>query len=79
MALKPGDKQNFKTLLEAAEKGHLALMECKDSKTGEYRAVICAVNAYGSEYGFVPIGHLCTGNPYEDYTPPETEEVANNG
>lgn len=71
MALKPGDRANFNTLLEAAKQGDLALMECTDAKTGEYRAVICAVNHDGTDHVMVPLGHIATGNPYEDYKPPD--------
>jgi hypothetical protein len=70
MALKKGDKTNFATLEKACKAGHLALMECQDTDTGEYRAVICAVGYDNGEYVFTPLGHLCTGNPFEQYTPP---------
>lgn len=70
MALKPGDVANFKTLKRAMGADHLALVECKDAKTGEYRAVLCAMNWDGNEWGMTPLGHMCTGNPFEDYTPP---------
>ena len=43
-------------------------MECKDAKTGEYRAVICAADQQGEEIVLTPFAHLCTGNPYEEYT-----------
>lgn len=70
MALKKGDRKNFKSLLRAASSGHLALVESTDAKTGEYRALLCAVVFDGSEYVVTPFGHLCTGNPFEDYTDP---------
>lgn len=35
-------RANFQTLLRAAERGDLALMECMDAATGEPRYVICA-------------------------------------
>lgn len=75
MAIKPGDRTNFETLLRAAHNGDLALMECKDTATGEYRAVICAYykDPKSNDYIFSPFGHLATDNPYEQYTPPEPD------
>lgn len=70
MALRKGDTANFQTLLRAAKDGNLALIESKDAKTGEYRAVLAAVAWDGKEYHVTPFGHLATGNPYEDYTDP---------
>jgi hypothetical protein len=61
---------NFQTLLRAAENGDLALMECADALTGEPRYVICAVGREGSDFLFVPFGHLAAENPYEAYDPP---------
>lgn len=77
MTLKPDDVENFKTLCHAAEQGMICLMECRDRKTGEYRAVICALNTPGSGVDgvdFIPLGHLATGNPFEDYKPPDPED-----
>lgn len=71
MALQKGDIANFEVLKRAAADGNIALMECKDVKTGEYRAVICAVSHVDGEFALVPFGHMCLGNPYEDYIPPE--------
>ena len=70
--LTKGDRANFQTLLDAARNGDLALMECTDAETGEYRAVVCAVGWVDEEYQFTPFGHLCSNkNPYEAYDPPE--------
>lgn len=71
MALSQGYRKNFNTLLRAARSGDLALIECSDAKTGECRAVLCAVQrgADGTTT-MVPFGHLSPGNPYEDYVPP---------
>lgn len=71
MSLQKYDRDNFKTLLRAAAEGQLALLECKDAATGEYRAVICAVGTDADGYLFTPFGHLCTTNPFEAYTPPD--------
>jgi Family of unknown function (DUF6117) len=70
MALQKGDKKNFQTLLTAASNGHLALLECVDSSSGETRSVVCAVNHVGEEYEFVPLAKLFRGNPYDEITPP---------
>jgi len=67
MALTESDRENFDTLLRAAKDGNLALLECKDAKTGEYRAVICAVGSNG----MTPFGHLHSdGDPFNAYIPP---------
>lgn len=65
-----GHKRNFETLKRAAADGNLALMECTDAKTSEVRIVICAVSQVHDEYVMTPFGHLCNGNPYEEYLPP---------
>lgn len=70
MALKKGDVSNFETLKKAAANGHLALIESKDARTGEYRAVLAAIIKDGDEYLVTPFGHLATGNPYEEYADP---------
>lgn len=71
MALTKVQRKNFNTLLKAAENGHLALMECKDAKTGESLAVLCAANRNeDGSVDFVPFGHMAPGNPYEAYLPP---------
>jgi hypothetical protein len=73
MALTEGDRKNFETLLRAARNGDLALVESKDAKTGEYRALICAVKRMATEVEMVPFGHL-SQDPYADYLPPGFEE-----
>lgn len=71
MSLMPGHIRNFETLKRAAKNGDLALVECKDAETGEYRAVICAVDVDDAkQVRMVPFGHLCNGNPYEEYISP---------
>lgn len=72
MAIRNDHKQNFTTLLAAAKNGDLALMECKDQATGEYRAVICLANRYkDGSVDFMPLGHLSNDDPFTVYTPPE--------
>lgn len=70
MALLPGHVSNFETLKRAAAAGDLALVECQDAETGEYRAVLCAISKQKGEFVMTPFGHLAPGNPYEAYTPP---------
>lgn len=54
-----GHKQNFDTLKAAMEAGDLALIECKDDRTGKQVAVLCAIghNEDGS-YQMAPLGRL---------------------
>ena len=70
MALLPGHINNFETLKRAFRDGNVALVECKDATTGEYRAVICAMEHGNGEYEMKPFGHLCNANPYFGYVPP---------
>lgn len=70
MAIPDAFRQNFSTLLRAAESGDLALVECTDAETGEPRYVICAVGREGSDYVITPFGHLHDGNPFDAYLPP---------
>lgn len=70
MALKDGDKENFRTLLRAARANHLALIETTSKLTGEYRAVIAAIVWNGTDYEITPFGHLCPGDPLQTYTDP---------
>ena len=50
MSIPDHARENFQTLLRAAEDNNLALMECADAKTGETRYVICAVGRDGADY-----------------------------
>lgn len=61
---------NFETLLQAAQAGDLALMECTEVASGETRYVLCAVGRNAGDYVMTPFGHLAPGNPYEAYIPP---------
>ena len=62
-------KHNFDVLLRAAANGDLAVISCTDTKSGEPRWVIAAVSLNRGEANITPIGHMATGNPYEDYKP----------
>ncbi len=67
-------RNNFQVLLDAAEGGHLALLECRDADTLEPRYVICAVSRDAGEYLFTPFGHMVADrNPFEAYLPPDTD------
>ena len=78
MALREGDRANFETLQRACTDGMLALMECQDASTGEYRAVICAVqfNEATDEYDFMPLAEMAHTNPYEQWVPPVDDDSA---
>lgn len=71
MSIPDHARANFQTLLRAAKRGDLALMECTEISTGEIRFVICAVGRDDGGYVFMPFGHLADGNPFEAYRPPE--------
>jgi hypothetical protein len=76
MALKPGDVSNFETIKRAFKNRDVALMECTDAVTGEYVAVICAVQEEeGDNVAMVPLARMFAGNPYAEVLPPEIEEA----
>jgi hypothetical protein len=75
MAIPDPYRRNFETLLRAASDNALALLECRDAATGEYRYVICAVGRHGADYVMTPFGHLCDGNPYEVYIAPDADVI----
>lgn len=71
-------KANFRTILEAADAGRLALVETTDAKTGAPRYVIVAVSDVDGNddaVDLVPFGHL-SGNAYEEYDRPQVEDIA---
>jgi hypothetical protein len=68
-----GYKANFETLSQAFDDGNVVLMECKDAKTGELVACICAVNREDKEVEFVPFARMFDGNPYEQLQPPDPD------
>ena len=70
MAIPDHARANFETLLQAAQAGDLALLECTEVASGETRYVLCAVGRDTGDYVMTPFGHLAPGNPYEAYTPP---------
>jgi hypothetical protein len=75
MAVLEGHRANFNMLLRAAQNGDLALLESKDAKTGEYRALICAIAVDDQGmFNVTPFGHLCNDNPYEEYADPTIDD-----
>ena len=70
MAIPDHVRANFETLLNAAQAGDLALMECTEVASGETRYVLCTVGRDDGDYVMTPFGHLTPGNPYEAYIPP---------
>lgn len=75
MGIQEGYKKNFQTLIRAAKKDQLSLMECTDVKTGELVVAICAVNEKDESFEFVPIAKMFNGNPYEELSPAAPESV----
>ena len=70
MAIPDYARVSFETLMNAANAGDLALMECTEVASGETRYVLCAVGRDVGDYVMTPFGHLAPGNPYEAYIPP---------
>ena len=76
MALTDADKKNFETIMAAADGLDLALVESRCTKTGEYRALVCAMQQ--NEDGTItpmPLAQMITGNPFEDYVDPTQDEL----
>ena len=70
MSIPEHARENFETLVRAAKRDDLALMECVDAATGQPRWVICAVGRSGEDFVFTPFAHLAEGNPFVAYRPP---------
>jgi Family of unknown function (DUF6117) len=70
MSIPEYTRTNFNTLLRAAARGDLALVECADVVTGEPRYVIAVLAWDGAQFVITPFGHLAPGNPYDAYKPP---------
>ena len=76
MALKKADSKNFDSIRHAMKHDRCCLVESRDAKTGEYRALICAVNhCDDGQAQLAPLAQMITGNPYEDYVDPTVEEL----
>lgn len=81
MAIAPGYKDNFATIIKAAKNDDLCLLECTDAATGRPVIVICAVMQHeDGTFQLAPFAKMFDGNPYEEVTPPmhddNTEETA---
>lgn len=70
MAIAPGHVSNFETLRRAFAEGRICLVECRDKKSGESVAVICAVNRDGIATEMVPFARMFNGNPYDELHDP---------
>lgn len=69
-----GYKPNFDTLRDAMRSGRVALLETRDSRTGETVACVVAVNPTGDGGAeFVPIACMLDGNPFAYLEPPDPD------
>jgi len=66
-------KKNFKTMQEAFQAGHLALVECQDKTTKRPVIAVCAVSFDGKMYNIVPFAKMFDGNPYDELNPPNPD------
>jgi len=66
-------KTNFNTLCEAFGDKNTCLMECERKKDGEIVNLICTVCFDGKEYEMVPFAEMVSGNPFDDYYPPNSD------
>ena len=66
---------NFATLERACRDGRLALLDCRDIRTGKPARVIVAVAASpdGEAYEFIPLARMFDGDPYDELNPPSPE------
>ena len=76
MAIPEPYRRNFQTLLRAAADGNLALLECRDARTGVPRYVVTAVGRDRDDFVMTPFGHLQEGNPFDAYIPPDPGDGA---
>jgi len=67
------DTQNFATLLLAASRGHLALLEVRRRSDQKAVAAVCAVGLDGADYLFTPLALMVEVNPFEAFDPPDPE------
>jgi hypothetical protein len=72
--IEPGHVANFATLRRACKAGDLALLDCRDKRTGQAVRVIVAVQREtDGDYTFVPLARMFDGNPYDELDPPNPE------
>jgi hypothetical protein len=77
MAVKPGNQINLETIIRAAKKGDLAVVECRDRATGKQVDALCAIGFDGKEHTITPLAKMFEGNPYEELIGPD--ETAGEG
>jgi len=65
--------QNFDTLCDAVKCDRIIIMECKRKKDGEVVNLVCATNFDGKEITMLPLAEMMTGDPFEDYYPPNPD------
>jgi hypothetical protein len=65
--------KNLATIIKAAKRGDLGLMECRFKATGERVAVLCAFAKDPQTRGITstPFAVLLNGNPYGMLEPPD--------
>ena len=63
--------QNFGTLCDAVKCNRIVIMECKRKKDNEIVNLVCAMNFDNGEVIMMPLAEMMTGDPYEDYYPPD--------
>ncbi len=69
--LRKGDRQNFNTLLWAADNGHLALVSAIRKADQQPVALVCAMQTNEDEtITPVPFAVLVEGNPFELFEDP---------
>jgi hypothetical protein len=70
MALRRGDRANFKTLLAAAHVNDLALLSATRKSDGAKVALICAMGSKDGMYYPAPLAVMIEGNPFELFDDP---------
>ena len=71
--LRVGDKQNFQTIMKAAENGDLALVSAVRNSDQANVGLVCAMSAVEDLPGetmIMPLAVMVEGNPFDMYTPP---------
>lgn len=69
--LRPGDKKNFQTILNAAENGDLAIIQAARRDGGKEVALVCAVGATEEDEAirFTPLAVMVEEDPFESFIP----------
>lgn len=66
-------RRNLDTVIEAAQNGDLAVVECTRRSDGATVNLLCAIGFDGEMYGITPFAEMVDGNPFEMYDPPTDE------